>query len=314
VRIGLIGVGRWGRNYLRTIAQLDGAVLTAVASRNAETGRLVPTSCRVFADWRDLIGYAGVDAVIVATPPALHAEMVRAALDAGKPVLVEKPLTTSLAELAAIRAAIRERSPAVLVDHTHLNHPAFQRLKTELSARGRIRAIRASAGNHGPYRPDVSVLWDWGPHDVAMCLALGSGRIEPASVERLDQRIIEGARAERIHLSLLADSEVTISIRLSTLDAKHRWFAVDLDDATLIYRDAMVGGLTLHRRPGAGPQDCGTVLAVPVGLPLTAVVADFIATVRVGATRRDSLELAGRVVECLAKCEVMLGSAEGWRR
>ena len=196
VRLGLIGVGRWGRNYLRTIAQLDGAVLTAAASRNAETGRLVPTSCRVFADWRELVGYAGVDAVIVATSVEQHDNPELA----GKPVLVEKPLTTSLAELAAIRAAIGERSPAVVVDHTHLNHPAFQRLRAEVAARGRIRAVRSSAGNHGPYRPDVSVLWDWGPHDVAMCLALGFGRIEPVAVERLDRRVIEGAGAERIHL------------------------------------------------------------------------------------------------------------------
>jgi predicted dehydrogenase len=307
VRLGLAGVGRWGRNYIRTVRKLDGVGLSAVASRNPETPALLPAGCAVFSDWRDLISSTDVDAVIVATPPTIHAEIVVVAARAGKPVLVEKPLTMGLPGLAQIRAAVGENGPLVVVGHTHLYQPAFVQLCAEVAARGPVRAIRSSAGNHGPYRLDAPVLWDWGPHDIAMCLALHGEPLSVIRAERLDARLVEGIVAERICLDLRSGNDVTISTTLSTLDDKHRWFAVDTDDATLIYSDAPAK-LTLYDRPGARSGDAGTMLPVTRDeAPLTVLVRQFAEAVRSGSTDRDGLILAERVVECLAACESMLG-------
>jgi len=305
VRLGLVGVGRWGRSYVSTIAGLEGAVLRAVASRNPATGALVPADCRVFEDWRDLVSCAGVDAVIVATPPTTHAEIAAAALHAGKPVLVEKPLTQSVRDLEQIRAALRDDGPTVFVEHTHLHHPAFVRLREEAAARGAIRAIRSSAGNHGPYRADVPVLWDWGPHDIAMCLALRDAPLVPTGAERLEHRLIAGALAERVRLRLCS-GEVAATVTLSTLDDKHRWFAVDLDAATLIYSDQLPAKLSLHDGPGASPADAGRAIVVRDERPLRAALLEFVAAVRKGSTGRDSFVLGERVVECLAQCQALL--------
>jgi predicted dehydrogenase len=307
VRLGLIGVGRWGRNYVSTIGKASGAILTAVASRNPATAEVVPGGCAIFSDWRALVADGAVDGVIVATPPASHAEIAIGALDAGKSVLVEKPLTQRLDDLAAIRQAMKRSGRLLMVDHTHLFHPAFRRLKAEARARGRIRGVRSSAGNLGPYRPDVPVLWDWGPHDIAMCLALGLSEIKPVAVTRRDVEVRDGARAERLGLSLSAAGGVPIDIRLSTLDSKHRWLAVDLDDATLIYRDRHPGGLTLHAHAGARPDDAGVPLDVPEGLPLTQVVVEFIDAIQRNATSDESFAIGEGVVECLVKCEAMMG-------
>src|SRR5229473_890850 len=102
VRLGLIGAGRWGRNYLRTIAATPGVRLARLASRNPDSVRLAPADCAVTPDWRDLLDRNALDGVIIATPAALHAEMALAAMDAGLPVLVEKPLTMDIAQARAL--------------------------------------------------------------------------------------------------------------------------------------------------------------------------------------------------------------------
>jgi predicted dehydrogenase len=219
LRLGLIGVGRWGRNYVRTIGEVDGVVLAAVASSNPETSTLVPSGCRVVPDWRDLLT-DDVDAVIIASPPDSHARILLAAAAAGKAVLVEKPLVTTAADLAAIRQALT--TSIVMVDHTHLFHPAFRALKTAVRARGRPLAIRSSAGNTGPYRTDVSVLWDWAPHDVAMALDLVPGPAEVCEARVVERRYVGAVAAERVRLKLLLAGDVRCEITLSTLEPRHR--------------------------------------------------------------------------------------------
>ena len=88
LKLGLVGAGRWGRNYVRTIATLDGLRLAAVASRNPETATLVPPHCHIVTDWHDLIAMPGIDGIIIASPPATHAEILLAAIAAGKHVAV----------------------------------------------------------------------------------------------------------------------------------------------------------------------------------------------------------------------------------
>src|SRR5262249_51525749 len=149
----------WGRNFIRTLQELDDVRLSAVASRNPETLALVPSDCRVDENWRDVVNDPGLDGVIIATPPATHADIAIAAINAGKPVLIEKPLTMAVADAGRIGIAL-DRSPVpFLVDHIHLFHRAFRALCAEAMAVGPVRSITSAAGNHGPYRHQVPVLW-----------------------------------------------------------------------------------------------------------------------------------------------------------
>src|SRR4051812_28252698 len=202
VRLGLVGVGRWGRNYVRTIAGIDGAQLAAVASRNPDTAALVPPDCRVVNDWHALVAANDIDAIIVATPPATHAVIVVAALLAAKPTLVEKPLAQSRTDAQLIRSALGDDFAIVMVDHIHLFHPAFRALQREAAALGPIRSINSAAGNLGPYRSDVPALWDWAPHDLAMLLTLVPGPAIPVRAVRLDAQPVNGLMAERIAVEL----------------------------------------------------------------------------------------------------------------
>jgi len=76
LRLGLVGAGRWGRNYIRTIAELEDVVLARLASRAPDAAALAGDGCAVAADWSELITAGDLDGVIVATPPATHADIV----------------------------------------------------------------------------------------------------------------------------------------------------------------------------------------------------------------------------------------------
>lgn len=123
LNLGLIGVGPWGHNYIKTIKGLKGITLSRLANRNPESARLVSPGFEISNDWRVLIKAGDLDGVIVAIPPALHVEMTLAAVD---------------------RA--RSKGAIVLVDHIHWYSAAWEALKREVIRRGPIRTITAKGG------------------------------------------------------------------------------------------------------------------------------------------------------------------------
>ena len=284
IRLGLVGAGRWGRIYIRTIGSVPGVTLAAVASSKPETKALLPAGTALFPDWRAMLAAGGLDGVVVATPPASHAEITIAALEAGLAVLVEKPLTMDPLEAAAVLAAARRAGRTVMVGHVHLFSPAWRRLKFLASGMGAVLGIKGLAGDPGPRRPDTSVLWDWGPHDMAMCIdLLGRG---PDAV-RCDQT------GDTLRLGLRFGT-VPATATLGTLPEKTRRFTVACEGGKLVYDDLAAVKLTINGRP------------VPVApdLPLSVAVAEFAAAVRKGGASLAGLDLGVAVVEALAACRM----------
>lgn len=307
VRLGLIGAGRWGRNYIRTIGALPGVRLARLASHNPASARLVPAGCEIFADWRNLLDPRAIDGIIIATPPALHARMAVAAVESGLPALVEKPLTLDLAEAISLRNLTRARNGFVTVGHTHLYSPAWRRLRQLAGDLGSLRGIRSEAGDHGPFRPDVPVLWDWGAHDVAMCMALVGAPPVRVQARVLESRPIEGSLGEIIELSLLFAQEIRAHVRIGNMMPKRRWFAAYFDVAVLVYDDLAPDKL-MRYAPAAGddlppPAGGGTRIEVGSELPLSNVVREFSSSVRNGDRDLSELELGLRVVETLARLQ-----------
>ena len=293
LRLALAGAGRWGRNYIRTIAALPELRLVRVASANGATPGLVPRGCEVVDHWRKLLDPAELDGVIIATPPVSHAEIARAAIGAGIPILVEKPLALSAADARAVRQLAAEKRVPLLVEHTHLFSPAFRALKELVGRHGGAREIRSAASNRGPYRRDVSVLWDWGPHDVAMCLDLMQQAPASAVCSVIESSPRDGGMAETVTVALSFPSGVPAEIRLSNASDKTRRFLVHCaDGATVLYDDASAQKLSLDSRP------------VPVAsdLPLTVAVREFAAAIRARSADLRSADLGVKVVEVLEAC------------
>lgn len=309
VRLALIGAGRWGRNVIRTVEGIDGAVLARVGSGNPATKNWVGPECAVYEDWRTALDPDAIDGVVIATPPVLHFEMARAAVAARIPVLVEKPLTLDLGEAEALKRAAEHARCIVMVDHVHLFSPAYRALKEMVDVAGPARAIRAIAGDWGPFRPDVSVLWDWGPHDIAMCIDLCAARPEKVDAAYHARRETDEGVGEIVDLQLSFSDHVDASARIGNLiRPKTRYLAVHLDSQLLVYDDMARQKLTVHPPTDgyAAPAGRGRIIDIPDEMPLANIIKTFIMAIRDGSDDRSQLGLAVDVVSVLARCQAAL--------
>ena len=306
IRLGLIGAGPWGRKVIATIRRLDGMDLTCVASSNPETAALA--GCRVVTDWFDLVA-ADLDGVVITTPPALHAEMTKAAVAAGKAVFVEKPLTQDPAEARDLLAFVEQRRGFVLVDHIHLFSPAYRQLKTALAAQGAIKSIRSIGANKGPFRKDTSPLWDYGPHDLSMCLDLLGEVPDSLTAERTDSRETPHGHGETVAIKLGFPSGIKADVKVSNIMSnKRRSFAVTAEHAIIVYDDVSPEKLKLdrpHDEPRAACDISGRFRLDPTP-PLDIALKEFAEGIRSRSRDLASLRLGVRVVEVLARCEEAL--------
>lgn len=286
--------------------------MARLASRAPDAAALAGEGCVVSADWTELIAAGDLDGVIVATPPATHADIVRAAIEADLPTLVEKPLTTSRADAEALLALAEDSGVAVMVDHTYLFHPGFRAMKREALVLGRLQALRTAGGNWGPFRDDVDVLWDWGPHDVALCLDLvGDQPVKVEAWSKDRQSTPEGA-GEVIAVRLTFDDGLAADLRVGNLmEHRTRFVAANFGRHELIFSDEGGDALTRGVRP-ENPR-CDTeeepAWAIPVAdtPPLTVAVQEFAESIRHPSTDLFGLRLAVDVVSVLEQCEAALG-------
>src|SRR5262245_461951 len=175
VSVAVVGVGDWGRNVARNFHELGalGAVCDADARAEARCRADYP-GIRFHRDYRDVLDDPLLAAVALATPATTHHEMARAALDAGKDVLVEKPLAVEVAhgeELVELAAA---KGRILMVGHILRYHPAIitlQRLIRD-GALGRIHYVYSNRLNIGKIRTEENILWSFAPHDISVMLAL----------------------------------------------------------------------------------------------------------------------------------------------
>ena len=172
-KIGLIGCGMWGKNLARNLAQLN--VLAAVSDcfddKAAEFAKQFNNKNR---DFDAILSDPGIDGVVIATSATSHDKLAIAALQAGKHVFVEKPLSLSLAGATSIANAAEKAGKRVMVGHLIRYHAAFCELQAQVSAGviGRLRHIQANRLAMGRIRNNESVLFDLCPHDLSLILTL----------------------------------------------------------------------------------------------------------------------------------------------
>lgn len=148
MRFGLAGVGIHGGRYAAHLAAGDvpGVTLAAVSRASAREGSLTALqhNAAYVADPRELATFPGLDAVIVCLPPDLHPDVAIACLEAGRPVLVEKPLAPNGAEAARVVAAVERTGTPLMVAHTLRFDPLVVALRGEIAGLGAIRMIATS--------------------------------------------------------------------------------------------------------------------------------------------------------------------------
>jgi predicted dehydrogenase len=174
LKVGLAGLGYWGPNLARNFAEMaELTVLCDVSDeRRAEFAARYPET-RMTADFDELLA-SDIDAVVIATPVPTHYELARAALGAGKHVLVEKPPAMRAAEMDELVGIAAERDLTLMPGHLLLYHPGVVKVKQLIDAGelGDVLCVYANRQNLGIVRTNENALWSLGVHDLSVILYL----------------------------------------------------------------------------------------------------------------------------------------------
>jgi len=173
IRVAVLGAGHWGPNLIRNFDSHAATELACVADRDPKRLEVVRRRYPRVAVTEDALEAArrtDVDAVVIATPTVTHFELVREALRAGKHVLVEKPLATTLRDAEELCRLAEKQGRVLLVDHVFLYNSAVQRAKAYLDAGelGKVFYVSCVRANLGPIRGDVNAAWDLAAQDVSI--------------------------------------------------------------------------------------------------------------------------------------------------
>ena len=310
IRFGLIGLGRWGAVYVRTISALDSRCrLTHLVTRHPERAALVPYPVTVLADWRQVIS-ADCDAIIIATPPSTHAEMLEACLEAGKPVIVEKPLCLDLGTAERLNQLVRASGTPVIVDHTQLFNPAYIALQKALADAGEpMRNIIAEGMGLGPFRVDVTALWDYGPHSFSLCLDLVGEK--PRHLAALSDQFHPHDAAEMVSVRLDFPSGTCAWINMGRLAPQKRSTLTVLTDTKVyVFDDRASQKLMVAPREFSGEAFASRRQQLewtPIGLPsqltpMESFISYFLNGLTGGDRRRFGTDFAVEVIRLLARC------------
>ncbi len=324
--IGVVGLGHWGPNVAAAFAASSQRARVAAladprAARLEAIGARHPGANR-HEDWRALLADPAVDAVAIATPVATHREIALAAVAAGKPFLLEKPLAASCAEAQEIvRAASAAKLPA-LVGHTFLYNPAVLGMKRLLDEGrlGRLRALHSVRVNLGPVRTDVDCVWDLAPHDLSIIGFLVGGRnlAPPSRIRTSGLSVLNPPRLDMALIDLEYPGGIWGTARVSWIDpvktrtvvaVGEKGMAVfdDLSPTPLVFHDSSVDsgdyaddvGGTLAEFRTHIRQGKAEPIEIESGSPLAREARHFLDVVQGGAEPWTPLEQGLEIVRQL---------------
>jgi predicted dehydrogenase len=187
IGIAVVGAGYWGPNLVRNAQATPGLQLEYLCDLDEARARQVLggySTVRVSTRLDEVLADPRVHAVAIATPAATHTSIALAAIEAGKHVLVEKPLAASYTDGLAVVRAADDAGVVLMLDHTYCYTPAVQRLREllhggELGALQYLDSVRI---NLGLVQSDVDVIWDLAPHDLSVLDAVLPPGVTPVSV------------------------------------------------------------------------------------------------------------------------------------
>lgn len=173
MNLAIIGYGYWGPNLVRNFSTVPNCTLKLVIDGRQERLNIVQKTyplVEISTNVNDAFSRTDIDVVIIATPVFTHFEFAKKALEAGKHVLIEKPMTSSVAEAETLIELAAKKQKKLMVDHTFLYTSAVQKMK-DLVVKGDIGKVNyfdSTRINLGLFQPDVNVLWDLAPHDLSI--------------------------------------------------------------------------------------------------------------------------------------------------
>jgi predicted dehydrogenase len=222
IRLALVGYGYWGPNLARNMANDPNGTLAVVCDRDASRLKQITPlypGVEFESSFEALLARKDIDAIVLATPSGLHYQQTKAALEAGKHVMVEKPLAHETREAVELTEIAARKKLVLMVGHTYLFNNLVHEVKRRIDAGelGEVFYVYSQRLNLGRFRADSDVAWTLAPHDISTInlwfgakpvrvsarghsyVHRGSGVAEVAYI----QLEYEGGRSAHLHLSWL---------------------------------------------------------------------------------------------------------------
>jgi len=325
IKVALIGYGYWGPNLARNLHELPGASLVACCDLDA--GRLalaqalypqIRTTTRLVDVWED----GRIDAVVIATPAATHFELAKAALEAGKHVLVEKPLSLASREAKELIILARSRGRVLMVGHTFEYNPAVLKVKELIDQEqlGEVYYAYSTRVNLGRVQRDLNALWSIAPHDISILLFL-FGQM-PVEVSAKGASYLNSGVEDVVFVDLLFANGVTAHVHASWLDpSKVRRMTIVGSKKMVVYDDVESEGKVKVYDKGVLKVGNGQIFGefqyrlhsgdiyiprIDMSEPLRNECAHFIECIREGKSPRTDGENGLRVVRVLEAAQKSL--------
>jgi predicted dehydrogenase len=241
LQIGIIGLGYWGANLIRNFTATQGCKVSAIADVHElqlQRYKALYPSLETFTDATLLIKHAKIDAVVIATPVFMHYSLAKIALEAGKHVLIEKPMAASSAEATELIELATKKGLTLMVDHTFLYTGAVQKIKALVDSKeiGTIKYIDSTRINLGLFQSDINVLWDLAPHDISIVNYILDAK--PIAVNAVGISHTNNAIENIAYLNLFFDTNVIAHFNCSwTSPVKIRKFLIGGDKKMIVWDD-----------------------------------------------------------------------------
>jgi predicted dehydrogenase len=302
LRTAVIGIGHLGRHHARLLATLPGATLAAVVDTIAEKASeaAAATGARAYTDYRELLG--AVDAVVVAVPTELHRDVAVPFLERGTAVLVEKPLSRSIADADEMLDVARRNNAVLAVGHTERYNPAVSAIVPLITSPRFIEVHRLSAF---PERSlDIDVVFDLMIHDLDIIISIVGSEV--TSIEAVGVPVLT-PKYDIANVRLRFASKCIANLTASRISKdrvrKLRFFQPD-SYLSVDYASQEVEGWRLVRRDGERPRIEGGPIPVERDEPLRRELVDFLRAARThtkplvdGEAGRKALVLASEIAD-----------------
>ena len=221
IGIAIIGCGYWGVNYVRvfnSLPMVDPLVICdARVDRLQEVGQRFPDAQQV-TDLATVLASEEITAVVIATGATTHFDVAQRCLEAGKHVLIEKPMTTTTDTAHTLVDIAKSKQVKLMVGHTFLYNSAVWKVKEYLQSQdlGKIYYLYAQRTNLGPVRHDVNAIWDLAPHDISIFNYLLDQT--PTWVSAVGTHVLGNDRADVGFISLGYADNIVGNIHVSWAD------------------------------------------------------------------------------------------------
>jgi predicted dehydrogenase len=241
LRIGIVGLGYWGPNLLRNFATCEGGQLRVACDLDERRFRKLAAqypAVKFTTDPRDIFENPELDAVAVATPVHTHYALAKQALEAGKHVVVEKPLTSRVDQAEELLAIAGQKGLVVMVDHVFVYSPPVVKIKeiVDSGRLGKLFFIDSVRINLGLFQHDINVVWDLAPHDLSIVDFL-IGRL-PKTLSAFGATHTNSDIEDVAYLNLDFGDGLIASFHVNWLSpVKVRSMIIGGSDQSLIYND-----------------------------------------------------------------------------